>query len=37
MRAGLLLLRSNLVSLLDICGFDDVRLIRFPAYAPTLK
>ena len=28
---------SNLVSLLDICGFDDVRLVNFPAYAPTLK
>jgi len=25
------------VSLLDICGFDDVRLVQFPAYAPTLK
>ena len=28
---------SNLVSLLDIYGFDEVRLVQFPAYAPTLK
>ncbi len=28
---------SNLVSLLDICGFDDVRLHNFRPYAPTLK
>lgn len=28
---------SNLVSLLDICGFDEVRLVQVPAYAPTLK
>jgi len=28
---------SNLVSLLDICGFDDVRLVDFPAEASTLK
>jgi len=28
---------SNLVSLLDICGFDDVRLINFRDRAPSLK
>jgi 2-polyprenyl-3-methyl-5-hydroxy-6-metoxy-1,4-benzoquinol methylase len=28
---------SNLVSLLDICGFDEVRLIDFGDYEPTLK
>ncbi|HYM76158.1 MAG TPA: methyltransferase domain-containing protein [Candidatus Dormibacteraeota bacterium] len=28
---------SNLVSLLDLCGFDEVRLIDFPNHAPTLK
>jgi len=28
---------SNLVSLLDNCGFDDVRLIQFRDRAPTLK
>jgi 2-polyprenyl-3-methyl-5-hydroxy-6-metoxy-1,4-benzoquinol methylase len=28
---------SNLLSLLDICGFDGVRLIEFRDYAPTLK
>ncbi len=28
---------SNLVSLLDMCGFDDVRVIHFRDYAPTLK
>jgi 2-polyprenyl-3-methyl-5-hydroxy-6-metoxy-1,4-benzoquinol methylase len=28
---------SNLESLLDICGFDDVRLVNFPDYTPTLK
>jgi hypothetical protein len=28
---------SNLVSLLDICGFDDVRLVNFQVHAPTLK
>ena len=29
--------RSNLISLLDICGFDDVRLLQFPEHAPSLK
>jgi hypothetical protein len=28
---------SNLVSLLDICGFAEVRLIDFEDYAPALK
>jgi len=28
---------SNLMSLLEICGFDEVRLIHFKDYAPTLK
>jgi hypothetical protein len=28
---------SNLISLLDICGFDDVRLLKFPQHAPSLK
>jgi len=28
---------SNLTSLLDICGFDDIRLIDFEDHAPTLK
>jgi 2-polyprenyl-3-methyl-5-hydroxy-6-metoxy-1,4-benzoquinol methylase len=28
---------SNLMSLLDICGFDDLRLINFSAYKPDLK
>jgi len=28
---------SNLVSLLDICGFDDVRLVQFRDPAPSLK
>lgn len=28
---------ANLISLLDICGFDDIHLIDFPDYAPTLK
>jgi 2-polyprenyl-3-methyl-5-hydroxy-6-metoxy-1,4-benzoquinol methylase len=28
---------SNLVSLLDICGFDEIRLVQFPTYAVTLK
>jgi len=28
---------SNLISLLDICGFDDVRLVQFRDPAPTLK
>ena len=28
---------SNLVSLLDVCGFDEVRLVDLPRYAPTLK
>jgi hypothetical protein len=28
---------SNLISLLDICGFDDVRLLNFPQHAPSLK
>jgi 2-polyprenyl-3-methyl-5-hydroxy-6-metoxy-1,4-benzoquinol methylase len=28
---------SNLLSLLDICGFDDIRLVQFPGFAPTLK
>lgn len=28
---------SNLLSLLDLCGFDDVRLIDFHDYAPSLK
>jgi 2-polyprenyl-3-methyl-5-hydroxy-6-metoxy-1,4-benzoquinol methylase len=28
---------SNLLSLLDICGFDDVQFIEFRDYAPTLK
>lgn len=28
---------SNLMSLLDICGFDEVRLIDFPEYSPTMK
>jgi 2-polyprenyl-3-methyl-5-hydroxy-6-metoxy-1,4-benzoquinol methylase len=28
---------SNLMSLLDLCGFDDVRVIDFLDYSPTLK
>ena len=28
---------SNLMSLLDICGFDDVRLLKFPQHTPSLK
>ena len=28
---------SNLESLLNICGFDDVMVHEFPAYAPTVK
>lgn len=28
---------SNLMSLLDICGFDDLRLMNFSAYKPDLK
>jgi 2-polyprenyl-3-methyl-5-hydroxy-6-metoxy-1,4-benzoquinol methylase len=28
---------SNLISLLDICGFDEVRLIDFRDYNPSLK
>lgn len=28
---------SNLVSLLDICGFDEIRFLRFDTYRPTLK
>ena len=28
---------SNLISLLDICGFDDVRLLKFSQHAPSLK
>lgn len=28
---------SNLISLLDLCGFDDVRLLTLPPYARTLK
>ena len=28
---------SNLVSLLDICGFDDIRIIDFKEYAPTWR
>lgn len=28
---------SNLRSLLDICGFDDIRLHQFESYHPTLK
>jgi len=28
---------ANLTSLLDICGFDDIRLVDFRDYAPTLK
>ena len=28
---------SNLMSLLDICGFDDVRLITFKDHRPSLK
>jgi len=28
---------SNLVSLLDLCGFDDIRFIDFRAPSPTLK
>ena len=28
---------SNLISLLDICGFDEIRLLNFRAHAPTLK
>jgi len=29
--------RSNLMSLLDICGFDDVRLLTFREQSPSLK
>ena len=28
---------SNLVSLLDICGFDEVRLLNFQEHSPTFK
>ena len=28
---------SNLMSLLDICGFDDVRLLTFRQQSPSLK
>lgn len=28
---------SNLVSLLEICGFDEVRLVQFKEHSPTLK
>lgn len=28
---------ANMASLLDICGFDDVRYIEFPDVSPTLK
>jgi 2-polyprenyl-3-methyl-5-hydroxy-6-metoxy-1,4-benzoquinol methylase len=28
---------ANLTSLLDVCGFDDVRVLNFGNYAPTLK
>lgn len=28
---------SNLMSLLDICGFEDVRLLTFPEQSPSLK
>jgi SAM-dependent methyltransferase len=28
---------SNLTSLLEICGFDDIRVLEFPDYAPTMK
>lgn len=28
---------SNLISLLDICGFDEVQLIEFSDYQPTFK
>jgi 2-polyprenyl-3-methyl-5-hydroxy-6-metoxy-1,4-benzoquinol methylase len=28
---------SNLISLLDICGFDDVRLVPFHAHGPSLR
>lgn len=28
---------SNLASLLDICGFDDIRFRQFPTFRPTLK
>jgi 2-polyprenyl-3-methyl-5-hydroxy-6-metoxy-1,4-benzoquinol methylase len=28
---------SNLMSLLDICGFDDIRLVSFREHTPTLK
>jgi hypothetical protein len=28
---------SNLMSLLDICGFDDVRLLTFRERSPSLK
>lgn len=28
---------SNLISLLDICGFDDCQIVNFREYSPTLK
>ncbi len=28
---------SNLTSLLNICGFDDIRLVNFSKHSPTLK
>jgi hypothetical protein len=28
---------ANLVSLLDICGFDEIRLLDFSDHSPTLK
>jgi 2-polyprenyl-3-methyl-5-hydroxy-6-metoxy-1,4-benzoquinol methylase len=28
---------SNLISLLDICGFDEVRVVEFREHAPTMK
>lgn len=28
---------ANLTSLLDICGFDNIRIVRLREYAPTLK
>jgi 2-polyprenyl-3-methyl-5-hydroxy-6-metoxy-1,4-benzoquinol methylase len=28
---------ANLMSLFEICGFDELRFVNFPDYAPTLK